>query len=314
MTVMVRAFPAHLLHLTALTAHNVHLMPTMVDSHRRLEKGTCPVKCPSSHRATRLGFVLAVSIVFASLLAIVPAQAQEGTPVPAATVSIPASPVAGSVPCTALFGIAEGQACALMLHGAPDAGPIDIYVDGTLTISAAEFGVLGEFIPVASGERQIEFVPSGLGPDAAIATARASLSPGVAYEVFVSGAADSAAVQIIPIDTRPLPANTSRVRVVHGGIDTPAVDLAIVGGMPLVTGVVPGQSSPEIEAPSGIYEMELRAAGTTNVLLPLSGIELLPDTVYSFYVSGSPADNTLGVTLVPVYVTPDIAAAATPVA
>jgi hypothetical protein len=242
------------------------------------------------------------------------ALAQEGTPVVAAPVSIPASPVAGSVPCTALFGIAEGQACALMLHGAPDVGPIDIYVDGTPVVIGADFGILGEFLPIAGGERQIEFVPSGQAFDTAIASTRVTLEPRVAYEVFVSGTAEAATVQIIPIDTRPLPADTSRVRVVHGGIETPAVDLAIVGGMPLVTGVVPDQASPEIEAPAGIYEMELRAAGTTDVLLPLSGIELLPDTVYSFYVSGSPADNTLGVTLVPVYVTPDIAAASTPVA
>jgi hypothetical protein len=222
--------------------------------------------------------------------------------------------VAGSVPCTALFGIAEGQACVLMLHGAPDVGPIDVYVDGTLTVTGAEFGVLGEFVPVAGGERQIEFVPSGLGPDAAIASTRTNLSPAVAYEVFVSGTAESAAVQIIPIDTRPLPANTARVRVVHGGIETPAGDLARGGGAPQVAGVVPGQASSEIEAPTGIYELELRAAGTSNVLLPLSGIQFLPDTVYSFYVSGSPAIGSLGVTLVPVFVTPDIAAQATPVA
>lgn len=270
----------------------------------------------SSFRPTKIGVVTDVMVLTLLMLACssAPIAARQATPVPAATVSVPASPVAGSVPCTALFGIAEGQACALVLHGAPDAGPLDIYIDGALTVTAAGFGILGEFLPVAGGERQFEFVPSGLGLDAAIATTRATLSPGVAYEVFVSGPTASAAVQIIPIDTRPLPANSARMRVVHGGIDTPAVDLAIVGGMPLVTGVVPGQASPEVEAPAGIYEMELRAAGTTNVLLPLSGIELRPDTVYSFYVSGSPADNTLGVTLVPVYVTPDIAAAATPVA
>jgi hypothetical protein len=265
----------------------------------------------SSPRTTLIGFWVALALMLA--LAPTPIAAQESTPVASPAVSVPASPVAGSVPCTALFGIAEGQACALMLHGAPDVGPIDIYVDGTLTVAGAEFGVLGEFVPIAGGERQLEFVPSGLALDAAIASTRANLSPAIAYEVFVSGTAESAEVQIIPIDTRPLPVDTARVRVVHGGIDTPSVDLAIVGGMPLVTGVVPGQASPEIEAPTGIYEMELRAAGTTNVLLPLSGIQLLPDTVYSFYVSGSPASGSLGVTLVPVYVTPGIAAAATPV-
>lgn len=314
MAPMVRAFLALLPHLGPRSAHNVHLWRAMVRPLRTTVKGISRMSGCSSLRTSLPGVVFAFSMSLMLLLTPAPVAAQESTPVPAATVDVPASPVAGSVPCTALFGIAEGQACALMLHGAPDAGPIDIYVDGAVTVTAAEFGVLGEFIPVAGGERQLEFVPSGLGLDAAIASARAPLSPGVAYEVFISGTAASVAVQIIPIDTRPLPADTSRVRVVHGGIDTPAVDLAIVGGMPLVTGVVPGQTSAEIEAPSGVYEMELRAAGTTNVLLPLSGLELLPDTVYSFYVSGSPANNTLGVTLVPVYVTPDIAAAATPVA
>jgi hypothetical protein len=92
------------------------------------------------------------------------------------------------------------------------------------------------------------------------------------------------------------------VRLVHGSQDAPAIDLAITGGVPIVANVRPGEASVAVDIPSGTYALELRAAGATNVLLPLPGTVLAPNTSYTIFVLGSLQGGTLGAVLVPVLI------------
>ncbi len=232
--------------------------------------------------------------------------AQGATPV--------ASPVAGAVPCTALFGIAAGNACLIFLQGSPDAGPIDMYIDGALAVQGASFGGLGEFIPVAAGERQFQLAPSGAGFEGAVLDARFRLDEGIAYEIAALGPVAQLTAKVLPVDTSPLPVNTARLRVAHGAVNVEGIDLAITGGVPLVLELEPGDVSVPVQIPAGTYELEVREAGSTDVVLPLPGTVLAPTTTYTVHVIGSAADGTLGAVLIPVFVTPEIAAAATPVA
>jgi hypothetical protein len=259
--------------------------------------------------------VTAIVLAIASSFAVqTRLSAQDATPVASPVISPVASPIAGSVPCTALFGIAEGQACLLTLNGTAALGALDLYIDGTLAVAGIPFASLGEYIPVSAGEHEFALVPSGQPPANAAIVRRGTLAEGTAYELSTFGAGSDLRVLILPVDTRPLAEGTSRLRLVHGSPDIPALDLAITGGVPLVRGVPPGQASPAIDVPTGVYELEVRVAGTEDVLLPLPGIALLPNTTYSVYVSGSPAQGSLGATLAPVFIAPDIAASATPVA
>ena len=233
-------------------------------------------------------------------------RAQGATPV--------ASPLPGGVPCTNLFGIALGNACVLFLHGSPDAGPVDVYVDGELVLTGASFGVLGDFVPVTAGERQIQIVPAGAAITTAVLDTRVDLDEGIAYEVAALGAVDDLRLQVLPVDTRPLEENTSRLRVVHASPDAPAIDLAITGGDVVLEDLENGEVSDYAVLPSDTYDLEARIAGTTDLALPLPGTILFANTTYTVYVIGLVADGTLGATLVPVFVSPEIAgAAATPV-
>lgn len=264
-----------------------------------------------TRKRVRLPLSGALVAIVALLLMIVPlpALAQNATPV----ASPMASPVANAVPCTTLFGIAAGNACVLFLNGSADAGPVDLYVDGTLATFGAGFGILNEFVPVAAGERQLQIVPSGATPEAAIASGRVELRDGVAYTVAALGAVPQIRASVLPLDTSPLPQGDARIRVVNGSDDAPAIDLAISGGAPLVNDLARGAVSNTRELPAGTYQLEVRRAGANDVLLPLPGTALSPDFSYTFYMIGSVAGGTFGATIVPVYVTPEVTAAATPV-
>jgi hypothetical protein len=254
---------------------------------------------------TRIVSIMAAIVALAAMAGLPTVGAQQATPV--------ATPIAGGVPCTNLFGIALGNACVLILHGSPDAGPVDVYVDGELVLEGAVFGVLGDFIPVTAGAHQIQVAPSGAAIDNAIVDAEVDLVEGVAYEVAALGLVEDIRLQALPVDTRPLAPNTSRLRVVHASPDAPAIDLAFTGGDVVVDNLEPGEVSAYVDFASDTYDLEARVAGTTDLALPLPGTVLVPNTVYSVYVTGLVEDGSLGATFVPVLVSPDIAAA-TPVA
>jgi hypothetical protein len=252
---------------------------------------------------------IAVLAVAASALRV---SAQNATPVPVATPV--ASPVAGSVPCTTLFGIVAGNACLLALNGSSDAGPLDLYMDGSFLVPGVTFGTLGDFIPVAAGQHQFQFVPSGAPLTSAVMTTRVDLREGVAYQLAALGPIAAGHTELLPADTRTLPAQTARIRFVHGSDDAPAIDLAITGGVPIIADLRPGTISDVINVPAGTYALEVRRAGTDNVILPLPGTILNPNTSYTFYLIGSQARGSLGVVLVPVLIPPEAAAVATPIA
>jgi hypothetical protein len=237
------------------------------------------------------------------------ASAQGATPVSGPV----ATPVSGAVPCTSLFGIAPGNACVLVLHGAAGLGPVNVFIDGQPAVGGATYGALGDFVPVIAGERQVQVVPSGQTRQNAVIDATVVLEDGVAYEVAVLGPADDIRLQVLPVDTRPLPEGVSRLRVIHASPDAPAIDFALLDGEPVIANLEPGDVSDYEELQVALYDFEARIAGTTEPGVPMPGVLMRPNTVYSVYVTGLVEDGSLSATLVPVLVSPDIAAA-TPVA
>jgi len=121
-------------------------------------------------------------------------------------------------------------------------------------------------------------------------------------------------MQALPVDTRPLAEDASRVRVMHSAPDAPAIDLALTAGESVIPDLENGDVSDSIGLPANTYDLEARIAGTTDLALPLPGTVFAPATVYTVYVTGLVAEGSLGATLVPVFIAPEIAAAsATPV-
>ena len=155
-------------------------------------------------------------------------------------------------------------------------------------------------------------MPSGQTRQDAVIDATVTLEDGVAYEVAALGSTDDPRLQVLPIDTRPLPgafpgcASSTRPPM------PPAIDFALLGGEPVIADLEPGRSptTSSFRSPSTISK---RASPGRPMSRPIPGILMRPNTVYSIYVIGLVEDGSLTATLVPVLVSPDIAAA-TPVA
>ncbi len=220
----------------------------------------------------------------------------------------------GGVPCTFLFGIQDPEAaCVLAIHAVPDAGVVDLYIDGALAVPGLEYGILGDFVEVASGEHQIQITATGGDPADALIDETVEFAAGVPYEVAAIGLAEDPQLVTRAGNTEPCPADSARLRVVHAAPDAPAVDLAVTGGDVLVSNLAYLGLSDVVTVPAGAYGLEVRQAGDESVVVSLGEAVLEANVNYTYYVIGLVADNTIGGFVVPVAVPAEaVEAVATP--
>jgi hypothetical protein len=94
-------------------------------------------------------------------------------------------------------------------------------------------------------------------------------------------------------------AGMAKVRFVHAGADVPAVDIAVAGGPTLFHNIgFKGVAGP-IAVPVGTYTLQVRAAGTSTLLLLLPNIVLTEGQNLTLFGAGLRSDQTLTVVVLP---------------
>ena len=190
--------------------------------------------------------------------------------------------------CTAVLGVGtEGDACVSVVHASPDAPNVDIYVDGNQVLSDLAFGWWSGWLALPAGDHQVQVTATGTSADEAVIDATVSVEARMAYQIAATGFVADIAPQIYTIDVSDLDPENARVTVMHTVPDAPAVDVAVTGGDVLVGGLEFPMMSASLDVPAGTYDLEVRVAGTEDVVLPLAGVELAANTLYNVYAIGS---------------------------
>ena len=78
----------------------------------------------------------------------------------------------------------------------------------------------------------------------------------------------------------------AKVRFVHASPDAPAVDIAVKNGPVLFTNVAFKGVGEYLPVGAGTYDLEVRLAGTSTVVLPLNGIALQAGKIYTVFARG----------------------------
>jgi hypothetical protein len=226
------------------------------------------------------------------------------------------TPMAGAPmgDCVAALGIGEdGDACVNVVHASPDAPAVDVYVDGEKALSGLAFGEASGWVALPAGDHQVQVTAAGAAPETAVIDAEVTLEAGAAYEVAATGLLADIAPQIFQVDLGMLGTDDdpmARIRVIHASPDAPAVDVAAAGGDVLIENLAFPEASDYLTVPAGSYDLEVRPAGTTDVVLDLPGVALEAGTVYSVYAIGHVSDGSL--TVLPVTATTTAPEMATP--
>jgi Domain of unknown function (DUF4397) len=177
------------------------------------------------------------------------------------------------------------QARFMAIHTSPDAPAVDLLVDGTMTDSALVFANNTDYMSVSAGTRNIQFNATGTGN--ALIDADFPLQAGVSYSLFTTGAVSSIGTLVLRDTLDTPPAGQARVRFVHLSPDAPGVDIAVAGGTgSLASDVTFRETTSFMAMPSGTYNLELRALGTTTVILAINGVTLQAGRNYTVFVRG----------------------------
>ena len=191
-----------------------------------------------------------------------------------------------TVASTVTAGATASDAFVRVVHASPDAPTVDVLVDGGLAFEAAPFTGVTDYAALPAPQTyNVQVVPTGQTAPAVI-DADLGLQSGVRYTV----AAVNTLANIEPlvlIDDNTTVSDAARVRFVHASPDAPAVDIALAnGGDVLFPNVSFKGVGDYIEVPGGVYDLEVRAAGTDIVVLSLPNIPLDNATVYTVFAAG----------------------------
>jgi hypothetical protein len=182
------------------------------------------------------------------------------------------------------------------VHGIPGV-PVDVYVNGDLTIPNFEFGTVTDPLSLPPGTYEVEIFAAGDDPDTddPVLSGSAEVAAGGNYSVvaYLSASGDPA-LKVFVNDTASIPAGQARVFVRHTA-EAPAVDV-LVGGSAVVTNLAnPDQAGP-LDVPAGTISAAVAPTGTTTPVIGPADLDLAAGTAYFVYAVGSP-DSQGGSTL-----------------
>ena len=173
----------------------------------------------------------------------------------------------------------------MIIHASPDAPAVDLLLDGTkLNSSAVNYTDNTAYISAAAGTRVLKVNVAGTSTTALQASL--SVVSGKNYSVFAIDSVSNLSGLVVEDNLAAPAAGKAHVRYIHLSPDAPAVDVAVTGG-----GVVFGNQSFEdftafTPLDANTYNLEVRLAGTSTVVLPLPGIVLTAGKIYTVYAKG----------------------------
>jgi Domain of unknown function (DUF4397) len=181
----------------------------------------------------------------------------------------------GALALPAAAGAQGARARVRVLHLSPDAPKIDVYVDGTSTLTAVPFKTATKHAQVPAGTHTVEIRPAGSANGNPLATARATLAPDAAYTLAAVGPAAKLQVMVLKDDFTAPPAGKAKLRGIDASPQSPPIDIAIAGGPVLFHDLTFPEATPFATVKAGSMALEVRMAGTKQVVFK-SGARPLP--------------------------------------
>lgn len=172
------------------------------------------------------------------------------------------------------------------VHAAPDTPAVDVSVDGAVAFPGLSFPSVSSYIDSTPGAHRVRVAPAGEPQAAPLLETTADLAANTDHTLVVVGRADSLEPLLLQDDNSAPPPGQARLRLVHASPDAPPVDVAVAGGPVLFSNVAFKEVGNYVTRAAGTVDLEVREAGTNNVLLPLPGLPLNNCSVYTLFLMG----------------------------
>src|SRR5947209_9467205 len=179
---------------------------------------------------------------------------------------------------------AGATALVRVIHASPDAGTVDLFVDGKKLLSNFQFATITGYTPVAVGPHKIQIAAIGTGPNAAVLTETLSFEANMTYTVAGLGTKQTGFSFQSFVDNNSISGNdAAKVRVYHLSPGSGTLNVA-TNSQTLIDNLAYAQASQYQTLPAGSYTFNVTAT-QNNTTLPVTA-QLKSGTVTSLFAVG----------------------------
>ncbi|MBS4534297.1 DUF4397 domain-containing protein [Clostridium sp. D2Q-14] len=173
-----------------------------------------------------------------------------------------------------------------ILHASPDAPGMDIYLNNTLIGRNLTYRNFTEYIPLMSGRYRLDIFPTGTTSNPVISR-DIDVIPDTDTTIAIKGLLEDIDFLIVNDTAARIPSNMAEIKFVHLIPDAPRVDVTLPDGRKLFENIAFNEVSEKSTIEPGRYTVQLRVAGTDNIILTVPNVVLNSGRYYTIYGVGT---------------------------
>ena len=178
----------------------------------------------------------------------------------------------------------------MVVHASPNAPSVDVRINNSVALSNVAYPTNSSYAELNSGATNIKVSPTTT--TTYVIDANVNLEANKNYSVFAIDSVSKIKAAVTADDLTAPAAGKAHVRFFHFSANAPAVDIAVTGG-PVVFAnrtfndqATTSNFASFTPLDAGTYNLEVRAAGTSTVVLALPNITLTAGKIYTVFAKG----------------------------
>jgi len=172
-----------------------------------------------------------------------------------------------------------------VMHTVPNAPNVDIYVDDEMIIDNLAYGDFTDYLPVQEGTYKVTLYVAGTQDNPIVAN-MLPVEPNVMLTVAAVGTPDNISLLSITDADSDIVPGKAMVRFLHLSPDAPAVDITLQDGTVIFPNVAFKQITPYIAADPMNLTLQVRPAGSSDIVLEIPNVPLTEDSLNTIYAVG----------------------------
>lgn len=172
-----------------------------------------------------------------------------------------------------------------IIHTVPDAPNVDIYANDKLIVNNLAFGNYTDYLPIPEGTYKISLYVAGT-KDSPVLSNMLTVNKNSILTVAAVGTLSSIRLYAITDANTPKKTGKAMIRFSHLSPNAPAVDITLANGTVIFSNVSFAHITPYIDVTPMNYTLQVRVAGTSNVVLTVPNVNLDADKFYTVYAIG----------------------------
>lgn len=178
----------------------------------------------------------------------------------------------------------EQKSFVRVLHTSPDAPAVDVYVNGHKAVTNLTFKETTDYLRLSPGQYTIEVYPAG-EMSQPVLQERVALTRNTYYTAAATGKLANIMLNVF-VDKPYVNHNQSKIRVIHLSPDAPNVDIFVKDGDLLFKNIPFGKATEYLTLSPMTVNLEVRIAGTNNVVLSIPQVQLQEGKTYTAVAVG----------------------------